>query len=502
MHRILDAPPDMQPPLRLSANLDNADRTQLGLDLNHFVQGTIAVEVTVAQKVDEAPAIHLRADLTNAELMFNDIAWRKIPGRPASVEFDVSTASGNVDLKNFRLVGDNVAIDGWLTVDDSHEVSEFYFPNFSLNVVSRLEVKGKITPDRIWKISAKGPSFDAKDLFRSLVALGRTSEEEIKALRPAAGVDFTADIDTVLGHSDLSLRGYKLKMSERGEQLVSIEGQGMMEGNKPLTVLMKPDSGRKLYADSPDAGQAFKLIGFYPNIQGGRLKLEVDLAGHGAAEKSGILWIENFRVLGDPIISEVFSSGETTGPGENGGAGKNRRVEREVFEFQGMKAPFSIGHGQFVLDDSYLRGPLLGASIRGKVDFNTQRLNLGGTYVPLQGINSALCDIPLVGPIVAGFDCQGVFGITYAIQGSMSQPQVIVNPLSMFTPGILRGIMEMTNFNPQVQPVRELPKAPVEQRVRASSSAATANEDNAIDGWSSETTPSGTKKQGGTKKVP
>ena len=36
--------------------------------------------------------------------------------------------------------------------------------------------------------------------------------------------------------------------------------------------------GRKLYADSTDAGQAFKLIDFYPNIQGGRVRLELPQA--------------------------------------------------------------------------------------------------------------------------------------------------------------------------------------------------------------------------------
>ncbi len=497
MHRILDAPTEMQPPLRISATLDNADRTQLGLDVNHLVQGNVPVEITLAQKPDDTLAIHLRADLTNAELLFEEIAWRKVPGRIASLDFDVSkseTVPGNIDLSNFRLVGDNIAIDGSLIVDDTHEVSEFYFPNFSLNVVSRLEVRGKINNKRIWTINAKGSTFDGKDLFRSLLALGNTSEAPIKPLKPAAGVDFSADIDTLLGHSDVSLRGFSLKVTDRGQQVVAMEARGTLDGGKPLAALMKQETPRKFYAETTDAGQAFKLIGFYPNMQNGRAKLEVNLDARGAAEKSGVLWVEDFRVLGDPIVAEVYSSVESGGAD----GGQKRRVEqREVFEFQRMKAPFSVGHGQFVLDDSYLRGPLLGASIRGKVDYNARRLNLGGTYVPLQGINAAVCDIPLFGPIVAGFDCQGVFGITYAIQGSMSQPQVLVNPLSMFTPGILRGIMEMTNPNPQVQPLREQQRAPAEERVRASSSTSKggSDQDSTIDGWSSETKPSKKKQQ-------
>ena len=496
MHRILDAPPEMQPPIRISATVDNADRTQFGLDVNHLVQGEMAVELTIAHKPDAPASIHVRGDLTNAELLFEEVAWRKAPGRQASVEFDVEMpAPDSVHLKNFKLIGDMIAIDGWVTVDQKREVREFAFPNFSVNVVSRLDVRGKLDSKKIWKIAVKGPTFDAKDLFRSLIVLGTTTEAEVKPLQPAAGVDLTAEIDTVLGHGDVSLRGYKLKVSERKDQFVSIEGHGTLDGGKPFSIAMKADGPRKLYAESTDAGQTFKLIGFYPNIQGGHMRLEVDLEGRGAAEKSGVLWVDDFRVLGDPIISEVYSSAESS-PGEGAPGSRKRKVEREVFEFQRMKVPFSLGHGQFVLDDSYLRGPLLGASIRGKVDYNAQRINLGGTYVPLQGINAAVCDIPLFGPIVAGFDCQGVFGITYAIQGPLAQPQVLVNPLSMFTPGILRGIMEMTSPNPQVQaPLSDRKRAPVEERVRASSSAPSS-----VDGWSSETMPGDGKKQGGAKK--
>jgi hypothetical protein len=67
----------------------------------------------------------------------------------------------------------------------------------------------------------------------------------------------------------------------------------------------------------------------------------------------------------------------------------------------------------------------------------------------------------------------------------------------MFTPGILRGIMEMTNPNPQVQPLHEQQRAPAEERVRASSSTSKggSDQDSTIDGWSSETKPSKKKQQ-------
>ena len=175
---------------------------------------------------------------------------------------------------------------------------------------------------------------------------------------------------------------------------------------------------------------------------------------------------------------------------------------RQVFEFDRMRVPFSVGYGQFVMEESYLRGPLLGASIRGKIDFKMHRVNLGGTYVPLQGLNAALCEIPLFGPIITGPKCEGVSGMTFAIQGPMDRPQVIVNPLAMLAPGIFREIFQMTNPNPKVQRRDEAPTPSSDEAVRNSSTtlghaeakSGTQVGSDTIDGWNSQTIESPVKK--------
>ena len=64
---------------------------------------------------------------------------------------------------------------------------------------------------------------------------------------------------------------------------------------------------------------------------------------------------------------------------------------------------------------------------------------------PAPGINSVIGAFPILGPILAGPRGEGVIGMTFAITGPMSNPQMIVNPLSGFLPGILREMMPMTN---------------------------------------------------------
>jgi len=92
--------------------------------------------------------------------------------------------------------------------------------------------------------------------------------------------------------------------------------------------------------------------------------------------------------------------------------------------------------------DAYVNGPALGATMRGRVNFKTQTVNLGGTYVPLYGLNSALGAIPILGGIFVGRQGEGLVGITFAIQGQLDDPNVLVNPISVVAPGIFRQIFE------------------------------------------------------------
>jgi hypothetical protein len=206
------------------------------------------------------------------------------------------------------------------------------------------------------------------------------------------------------------------------------------------------------------------------------MRLTVNLDGRGPAEKTGVLEVAKFRLLGDPVISEVLQVKEEDTPG--GTPGRRTRVlteQRQALDFDRMQAPFSVGYGQFVLEDAELRGPLLGASLRGKADFNAQSVNLGGTYVPLQGLNSALGVIPGLGQLLTGPRGEGVLGITFAVKGPMARPDVIVNPLSLLGPGAFRDLFQIADPPMQVTP-RAPPKPTVlpGQGPKASSQPVTA----------------------------
>lgn len=466
--RIFGATEDKQPPLRLTATLDASDRAQLGLDFNNVVQGEVPVDLTMTKGPRNEQQIKVRADLSSAEITIEPLSWRKAPGRQAQLQFDIVKGDRQkILLQGVKMVGDDIAIDGWVALDAKGKMTEFHFPDFSLTLVSRLELQGNLRADNVWDVKAHGQYWDGRDFFRSLFSIGQAGDKQ-GSKKDQPGLDLKAELDNVLGHSDISLKGLRLQMSRRGGRLSGLLARANITGGRPIEIGMQQAANepRKLVALTDDAGQAFRLIGFYPNLQGGQMRLDVNLDGKGPAEKTGLLLVERFQILGDPIVSELLQTNDGSSSYTEAGKRPSRKIERQTTEFDWMRAPFSVGYNQFVLEDAELRGPLLGAALRGKADFKLQGVDIGGTYVPLQGLNAAVGGIPLFGQLLAGPKGEGVLGITFRIYGPMAQPQVVVNPLSMIAPGIFREMFQLTTQNPRVIPRDEKPPEAPKARVQ------------------------------------
>ncbi len=441
-----------QPPIRLQAVLNDADRRRLGLTLGGLIQGPTPVEVRlVPQKVGPRRLL-VTADLTNATLAIKSLAWRKAARIAAKAEFEIVEDNKVSRLKDFKVVGRNIALEGRVLLDKTGRARAFDFPVFALNVVSQLSVSGRLSKQKVWKVKVKGRNFDGRQLFRSFYSIGGGDSAQSKNDRD---LDLVANIDNVIGHGDVSMRKVNVRLSRRKGAMRTLTARGVVDAAskrrraQSLEVELKGTQAkrnRRLVAQSADAGQVLKMVGFYPKMQGGKLNLYLRLDRRGAVEKTGQLIVRDFNIYGDRVVGEVLQA-----PGK-GRRKARRRVVREVLEFNWMRVPFSVGQGQFVLHNAELRGPLLGVSMKGKADFQDRVVSLGGTYVPLQGLNAMFKDLPLLGEILSGPRGEGMLGVVFAIRGPMDNPTVLVNPLSVVAPGIFREMFQMTDPRPEVTP--------------------------------------------------
>jgi hypothetical protein len=446
--RIFYTSDERQPPIRVTATLDEAAREKLGFKVNHLVKGPTPVTLSISGLGQETtPAMSLTADLTNAKLLFGSMGWTKPAGRTANLQFDVARQEdGSTTLQNFKILGDDLNIAGDIALDPEQHLKSFYFSDFSIDFVTHVEITATVRDDKVLDIRANGPTYDGKQFFQSLFSAGQFTDDAAEPADPF-GVDLSADIDTVVGFYDTTARNVHVTFKKRNGRIVALDAKADLNGKSPAAVTLETSGGtREIKAEARDAGSAFRLIGFYPNVDGGEASLEVNLDAGGPGMKSGTLWARDFTVLGDEVVNDVLtdpSSQAVLGPQKH-----QQQAQRARIDFKQLRAPFSVGGGKFRLQDAYMNGMQLGATMRGTVDFKARTVDLGGTYVPLYGLNSAFRNIPILGPVLGGRQGEGLVGITFAIKGSLDDPSVLVNPISVMTPGIFRQIFEFTGTVP------------------------------------------------------
>jgi AsmA-like protein/uncharacterized protein DUF3971 len=443
--RIFYTPDDQQPPIRVTAQLDAASREMLGIKVNHLVHGPTPVTMQIAKLGQGTPPVmNLQADLTAAELQFGGLGWTKPAGRAATVQVDVvSKDDGSTVLDNLKILGDDIDIRGGIALDAGQRLKEFYFSDFSVNSLTHIEISATVRDDQVLDIKAEGQSYDGRQFFQSLFSAGQMDGSTEPA--DPFGIDLNARIATVTGFYDTVAKNVEVTMKKRDGQLVALDARAELGAGSPVAVHLGHDGNARLIdAEARNAGAAFRLVGFYPSIEGGEASLQVNLDAGGPGTKSGTLWARNFVVLGDSVVNDVL-----TDPNSAAVLGERKQqVTRQKIVFNQLRAPFSVGAGKFKLKDAYMNGPMLGATLRGTVDFKAQTVELGGTYVPLYGLNSALGAIPILGRVLVGRQGEGVVGITFAIKGKLDNPSVLVNPMSVMTPGIFRQIFEFTGSVP------------------------------------------------------
>ena len=90
-----------------------------------------------------------------------------------------------------------------------------------------------------------------------------------------------------------------------------------------------------------------------------------------------------------------------------------------------------------------MHGPAVGITMQGDYDIGAGNVDIGGTVIPAYTLNSFFGKIPIVGRILSGRRGEGILGIGYRVSGESGKANVLVNPLSILTPGFLRRVFEI-----------------------------------------------------------
>ncbi|HZZ78805.1 MAG TPA: AsmA-like C-terminal region-containing protein, partial [Gemmataceae bacterium] len=183
-----------------------------------------------------------------------------------------------------------------------------------------------------------------------------------------------------------------------------------------------------LYLETKDAGAFFRFTDIYPKMFGGQMWVALDAPNGDSSPQEGLLNVSNFNVKGEAALDRVVAN--------SGGANP------KGIAFTRMRTEFTRQTGELRINDGVVRGPTVGATIEGSIDYRANEVRMSGTFVPMYGLNNIFGQIPIVGLVLGGGSNEGLIGITYEVVGSPGAPVLRVNPISAMAPGVFRKIFE------------------------------------------------------------
>ncbi|UPG72284.1 AsmA-like C-terminal region-containing protein [Roseomonas gilardii subsp. gilardii] len=217
--------------------------------------------------------------------------------------------------------------------------------------------------------------------------------------------------------------------------LRQMQASGRFGGQEAFAARVTPRAGggRDLSVRVADLGLLLRLTGTTGDVQDGRLRVQ----GHWAADTPaspllGEAELENFGLRGRARLGKLLQALSLYGIPE-ALTGPGLRVSR-------LHAPFALTREALGLEDVRLNSASLGATAKGRVMRRDGRLELEGTIVPSYLLNILAGRLPLVGRLFSAEPGGGLLAATFRATGTLSDPQITVNPLSMLAPGMLRNL--------------------------------------------------------------
>ncbi|MBL8790980.1 MAG: hypothetical protein JNM45_10805 [Rhizobiales bacterium] len=418
------------PTVDVQTVVDAKMREKLGVKVADYMSGNVPVKIRVKGSGATGHTIDVAANLDDVALKLSAARWSrsKKPGTKASFTL-VDGEKGTRLIKDLKLDGPGLRVRGNIEVTKAGELRSAKLSEIRLDEEDVFAVT--LTPgDDVMNLAVSGSTFDARPYIQNLISPAKTAEAAAASQPQGQNFNVQADFASVTAHRGEVIRGVKANFVTRRGTITSATIDGAFENGLPLSIKVVPvEGGRELRVTSNDGGSTLRATNFYSKIAGGALNFYALIANSpGSPIRNGQLILKKFEVRNEATLAELDRRGRP----------KKSGPRAEGVTFKKLSLPFSTD-AQFVrMCNVTLEGPDLGGVAEGLVRKADGAIDITGTMVPAQGLNGFLDDVPLFGQILTGGKGGGIFGVTFAMGGTISTPRTQVNPLSVLAPGILR----------------------------------------------------------------
>lgn len=423
----------------VDTELSDKARERLGIKLGTYMEGPIKVVAEISGMGTKNPIFKVKANLAKTEMFVDAISWRRPPTANTSATFTyVGGEGGPRKVEDLHIKGPNLSVKGDIFLDANGGMKSAKLPqvwlsdenNFSMVLEPREEGQA---------VDIKGSSFDARPFVKSMFTRAPKGGKS----RPGQNLVVRAAVDRVYANRGEILTGVSANLSIRNSTVATADIGGEFLSGRPLAIRVRPTvDGRQLQITSTDGGATLRASNLYSKVAGGSLEFFALLSNEGSSTiRNGRLILRDFDVRNEAALVDINSRSKS----------KKSGPRNEGLSFTKLTLPFATDEKFIRICDSLLKGVELGASAEGLIRKADGAIDITGTIIPAYGLNAAVGNIPLFGDILTGGKGQGIFGLAFALGGTMANPRLQYNPLSAITPGIFRKIFEYDASGPSAK---------------------------------------------------
>ena len=393
--------------------LSHAFLEALSLDkVGILVAGDMPITVDIKKRPQKGYHYHVFGDLTHNMVSFNPLAWQKGSGK-LGVSLLGDIQDGNAHVDTLHLKGEDVDILGTLVLDKGPaqiDLSKFILGKNDLKVAYH---EGHI--------NIIGKRLDASKIDSNL----RKSEKNT----------FIGDEKLTIHVEELLLKhgtlyDTALTLKFRQHVLDHLDISAKLPQEKKLSFQMAQNGIGLTYIDfnSDDTGYALKTLGLYDNIHQGTTKATIQIDENGFGK--GHVHLKDASISDLPILVQLFSIFSLQDLFSSGGV-----------LFNSIQFPINISPTKYTFENVSMKGPSVSLFFSGEYDKPTDALDVKGQFVPVSNINRFIDKIPLVGDLLTGSK-KGLLVADFDVGGTLEDPDISTNPLSVFAPGVIQDIWQ------------------------------------------------------------
>jgi uncharacterized protein YhdP len=419
----------------------------LGVGKIPLVSGVLGVDAEIVETNQQPTMTKATIDLRDANVEIPVLQWQKPRGVAASASF-VHHADAKQDmLQGLVLKSSGLFIQGDVDIAKrDNEISrlalaQFRYGHSDLRVDYRHENGGAMRITLSGAVADVSPWVgDEEDADKPL-----TPEQKQQQAQPIE------DPTKKLHYMQLDMQVNRLETGknrylERVRAVVAcdvicrnMDVSAYTKDGKPFSWIVMNSAGKRvLRAHAPDAGEVLRALGVTKHVHSGLAELEGSFDDTRDNHPfSGRFVMKDFTVTDAPILTRLLSLMSLSGLAN--------ALTGEGMGFAKMSMNVGYADGALRVDEGKSYGTAVGITVKGTLQPFAKRVDMQGTLVPAYAANSILGKIPVLGKLLTGGEGGGIIAANFSVRGNTVDPSVLVNPLSLLTPGFLRKLFDIAD---------------------------------------------------------